>query len=79
MNSKVEKIKNFDPSGLAFGNNLYGLPFDEEESDIIVVPVQWEVTVSYRAGTARAPKAIREASKQVDLYDADVPDAPGRG
>lgn len=79
MNSKEEKIKNFDPNGLAFGNNLYGLPFDEEESDIIVVAVPWEVTVSYRAGTARAPKAIREASKQVDLFDADVPEAWKRG
>lgn len=79
MNHKEEKIKQFDPSGVASGKNLYGLPFNEEESDIIVVPVPWEVTVSYRAGTARAPKAILEASAQVDLYDADVPDAWKRG
>src|SRR5215470_1474028 len=79
MNSKEEKIKHFDPNGLATGKNLYGLPFDEEESDVIVLPVPWEVTVSYRAGTARAPKAILEASRQVDLFDADVKDAWKRG
>jgi agmatinase len=33
------------------------------------------VTVSYRAGTAQGPEAIREASLQVDLYDPDLPDA----
>src|SRR5215471_12942326 len=79
MNSKEEKIKQFDPNGLAAGKNLYGLPFDEEESDIIVIPVPWEVTVSYRAGTARAPKSILKASRQVDLFDADVTDAWKRG
>ncbi|HYV94774.1 MAG TPA: agmatinase family protein [Chitinophagales bacterium] len=79
MNSKEEKIKRFDPNGVASGKNLYGLPFNEEESDIIVLPVPWEVTVSYSAGTARAPKAILETSKQVDLYDADVEDAWKRG
>jgi agmatinase len=33
------------------------------------------VTVSYQAGTASAPEAIREASLQVDLFDPFVPDA----
>lgn len=79
MNGKERKIKNFDPNGLATGNNLFGLPFNEKEADVIVLPVPWEVTVSYSAGTARAPKAILEASKQVDLFDADVADAWKRG
>jgi len=79
MNSKEEKIASFNPNDPATGKNLFGLPFNEEESDIIVIPVPWEVTVSYRAGTARAPKAIREASKQVDLFDAHVTDAWERG
>lgn len=79
MSSKEEKIKHFDPNGLATGKNLYGLPFNEQEADIIVLAVPWEVTVSYSAGTARAPRAILEASKQVDLYDADVEDAWKRG
>lgn len=79
MSSKEEKIRLFDPNGVSTGKNLYGLPFNEQEADIIVLPVPWEVTVSFRAGTARAPGAILEASKQVDLYDADVEDAWKRG
>jgi len=74
--TKQEKIAVFDPNGLgSSGNNLYGLPFTEEESEIIIFPVPWEVTVSYGSGTATSAKAIMDASMQVDLYDADVKDA----
>jgi agmatinase len=80
MNSKVEKIKSFDPNGLAAANtNIFGLPFNETEADIVIIPVPWEVTVSYQSGTAQGPEAIFNASKQVDLYDADVTDAWKRG
>ncbi len=73
---KEEKIRNYNPSGLsAADSNLFGLPFTEEESAVVVIPAPWEVTVSYRSGTARAPKAILKASRQVDLFDHDVPDA----
>ena len=80
MNSKEEKIKSFDINapGAADGN-LVGLPFTEEESDIVILPVPWEVTVSYRTGTAKAPEAIKQASMQVDLFDSDVADAWQRG
>ncbi|MEO6166990.1 MAG: agmatinase family protein [Chitinophagales bacterium] len=77
--NKEEKINAFDPSGMSAGNQLFGLPFNEEESDIVILPVPWEVTVSYRAGTAKAPRAILEASGQVDLYDGDVQDAWKQG
>ena len=77
--SKEEKIKNFDPNGIAESENLFGLPFSADESDTIVLPVPWEVTVSYSDGTARAPKAVLEASKQVDLFDPFYPDGWKRG
>ena len=72
----AQKIASFDPNapGDAAGG-LFGLPFTAEEAQVVVVPVPWEVTVSYRAGTADGPAAIREASMQVDLYDQDLPDA----
>jgi agmatinase len=72
----AKKIANFDPNapGDAAGG-LFGLPFTPEEAQVVVVPVPWEVTVSYRAGTAQGPAAIHEASLQVDLYDPDLPDA----
>jgi agmatinase len=66
----------FDPSGYAVHNaNFIGLPFDAESANIILLPVPWEATVSYHAGTARAANNILEASYQLDLVDWDYPDA----
>ncbi len=66
----------FDPNSLAQADsNIFGLPFTPETAQQVLIPVPWEVTVSYRAGTAAGPAAIFEASKQVDLFDSDVKDA----
>jgi len=72
--TKDEIIAQFDPSqpGLAEGR-LYGLPFSYEQSAFAVLPVPWEVTVSYGSGTAQGPDAILEASYQVDLLHAQYP------
>jgi agmatinase len=71
-----DKIKDFDPNGMGDTNgNIYGLPFDTTEAKLVILPVPWEVTVSYRTGTAKAPEAILEASFQVDLYDPFVKNA----
>lgn len=74
--ARALKIAQFDPNapGDADGG-LFGLPFAPEEAQVVVVPVPWEVTVSYRAGTAQGPAAVHEASLQVDLYDPDLPNA----
>ncbi len=72
---KLKKIQAYNPSDLAQNDNLFGLPFTTEESEVVVVPMPWEVTVSYRAGTARGPETMRDASGQVDLFLADMPDA----
>ncbi len=70
------KIAAFDPNGLGdTSGNIYGLPFTPAEAKLVILPVPWEVTVSYQAGTALAPEAILEASFQVDLYDPFVKDA----
>lgn len=67
-------LTDFDPNGPAAANgNLFGLPFTEEEARLILLPVPWEVTVSYGTGTARAAEHILHASQQIDLYDYDVP------
>ncbi len=73
--TKQDKIAAFDPSGLAEHEGIYGMPFDQDESEIVIYPVPWEVTVSYAAGTAAGPEAIAQASYQVDLYDPAVQDA----
>jgi agmatinase len=74
--SKQSKIEQFDPNGVGLKNgNFIGLPFDESESSIVLMPVPWDVTVSYTDGTATAADNILEASSQLDLHDSDVPDA----
>lgn len=61
--------KNFNPNNPgAADSNLFGLPYNEKESELVILPVCWEATVSYGAGTANGPEAILEASKQIDLY-----------
>lgn len=73
---KAQKIAAYDPSDLGLDNgNLFGLPFTTEESEVIVLPMPWEVTVSYRDGTAAGPETMFECSQQVDLYDPDIVDA----
>lgn len=73
--NKQQKIENFDPSqpGLADAT-VFGLPFTAEESEIIIIPVPWEVTVSYGAGASDGPAAIFDASFQVDLLHQDFPE-----
>jgi len=46
---------------------------------LVLLPVPWEVTVSYTAGTARAAEHICKASLQVDLIDIDVKDGWKQG
>ena len=77
--SKEAKIAMFDPNEAALNNHLFGLPFDEDECDIHVLPAPWEVTVSYGAGTAQGPEEIRSESAQVDLYDEKFPEGWQRG
>ena len=68
-------LENFDPNSVGNpNNNIFGLPFSEEEAKLVLLPVPWEVSVSYGAGTARAPENIFKASLQVDLYDDDFRD-----
>lgn len=63
----------FDPDGPASAAaGIFGLPFTPQQSRVIVVPVPFEATTSYGGGTAKGPRAILAASKQVDLYDLDI-------
>lgn len=75
MNSTAQK-PDFNPSGVGLKNgNFIGLSFTEKTASLVLVPVPWDVTVSYGEGTAFGPDAIREASTQLDLFDPDVENA----
>jgi agmatinase len=78
--TKEEKIKAFDPNGAALtDSNIYGLPFTPEEADVVLVPVPWEVTVSYGSGASGGPEHIMEASYQVDLFHPEFPNLWKKG
>ena len=62
----------FDPDAPAAGSGIYGLPHTPEEARVVVIPVPWDATTSYRAGAAGGPEAILAASRQVDLYDVET-------
>ncbi|HEU4556007.1 MAG TPA: agmatinase family protein [Chitinophaga sp.] len=73
-------LSQFDPNSVGIlSNNIFGLPFSEEDAKLVLLPVPWEVTVSYANGTARGPEQIFKASFQVDLYDPDVKDGWKKG
>ncbi len=58
----------FDPSGIGVRNgNFLGLPYSPQEADIVILPLPWDVTTSYREGTSSGPEAVIEASYQIDL------------
>lgn len=67
--------ENFDPNGLGIKGKLFGLPVVPEEAELIIIPVPWDVTVSYQDGTARGPNAILNASIQIDLYHHQIKEA----
>ena len=78
--TKAEQIRNFDPRGIGLDNgNFGGLPFTFDTADIVLLPVPWEVTVSYNPGTAAGPQMILDASRQLDLYDLDNPNGWQQG
>lgn len=73
-------LSNFDPNSAGNpNNNVFGLPFSEDEARLVILPIPWEVTVSFGSGTARSGEQIMKASLQVDLFDPDVPDGWKQG
>lgn len=75
MTSKQQKIADFDPNQPGAADaSIFGLPFDADESDLIVIAVPWEVTVSYGDGASLGPNAILDASYQMDLYNQAYPE-----
>ena len=60
-------------------NTIFGLPFNEEDARLIIIPVPWEVTVSSGSGTSRAGEHIFNASMQVDVFDEDSGNAWKQG
>lgn len=63
----------FDPNRAgATEAGIFGLPYSAEESAVVLMPVPFDATTSYRPGAANGPRAILQASRQVDLFDVET-------
>ncbi len=57
----------YNPSDVGKRGTLFGLPYSQQESDLIILPVNLDVTTSYGDGTAQAPQLVLYESSQLDL------------
>tara|TARA_B100000508_G_scaffold141091_1_gene146306 strand:- start:32300 stop:33331 length:1032 start_codon:yes stop_codon:yes gene_type:complete len=48
--------------------NVFGFEVSEEDAEIVIIPMPWDLTASYRKGTSRAPEKILDASTQLDFF-----------
>lgn len=66
----MSDLTSFDPDATGVANgNYFGFPFSTSRAALCLLSVPWDVTVSYREGTAAAPRAIIDASTQVEICD----------
>jgi agmatinase len=73
-------LSGFDPNSAGNpNNNIFGLPITEDDARLVILPIPWEVTVSFGSGTARSGEQIMRASLQVDLFDPDIPEGWQQG
>lgn len=58
---------------------IYGIPTSFEQAQLVYIPVPWDATCSYHAGTSQGPQGILKASDQVDLFDMELKDIYAAG
>lgn len=52
---------------------LLGMPnAPVKDADVLILPIPYERTVSYKPGTAEAPRAILAATDQLEFFDEDA-------
>lgn len=62
----------FNPNDLSQPNgNYFALPYNIDDSQLVIISAPFDVTTSYHPGSANAPDAILDASAQIDLYDIE--------
>jgi agmatinase len=65
--------------GVAAPRNFAGLPLEYshwEKAQVALLPIPYDLTTSYQAGTRRGPQAILDASLHVELYDEELETEP---
>ena len=62
-------MPDYDTDAPVTSDTLFGLPHTWDEARVVVTPVPFDATASYRAGSAKGPDAMVRASAQLDLLD----------
>ncbi|MEP5613374.1 MAG: agmatinase family protein [Cyclobacteriaceae bacterium] len=57
----------YNPSDVGKKGSLFGLPYSLSESNLVLLPVNLDVTVSYAEGTSESPEMVLNESSQLDL------------
>ena len=66
----------FDPNDVGVNNgNIFGFQTTENEAEILLIPVPWDATASYGKGSSAGPKAMLDASTQIDFFHPEVESA----
>ncbi len=82
MHEEPESLGEIPPPGAHWlPQNFGGLPPEFSRfasARAVVLPVPYDLTTSYLAGTRRGPQAILEASTHLELYDEELQSEPYR-
>jgi agmatinase len=66
-------LSTFDPGAAAsLDSGIFGLPHTAEQAAVVLLPIPFEATTSYGGGTSDGPRALLNASRQVDLFDGET-------
>jgi len=66
-------MSDFDPDGPGSAEDgLFGVPAEPARAAVVVIPVPFQATTSFRRGTRDGPAAVLAASDQLDLTDTET-------
>jgi agmatinase len=66
----------FNPNDVSIKNGAFmSLDYAPEEADLILFPIPWDVTTSFRPGTSKGPQTLIDCSYQLDFSNPFIPDA----
>jgi agmatinase len=66
----------FDSNDVGVNNgNIFGFQTTENEAEVLLIPVPWDSTASYGKGSSAGPKAVLDASIQLDFFHPEVQNA----
>lgn len=57
---------------LSWPDSFVGLEDSYEKAKVVILPVPYEGTVTYKKGASRGPAGIIEASKHLEMYDEEL-------